>query len=132
LHAILVYGFPIILALFEWGLRVILKLETIGFIGPTFAAVGLSFLMPLTRPKKIEIKVDIPGYDNVIVTKPADQTLISFIWILILLYLFAWSSSVYISVRQPNLEVFGLPTHVTIGICAYAVSLVLVAVKEKI
>jgi len=48
-YYILIYGFPFYLIAFEALLRNLFQLDVIGFVGPTIASAGLSFLLPLTK-----------------------------------------------------------------------------------
>lgn len=130
MHAILIYGFPLILLLFEWGLRTLLSVDASAFVGPTLATAGLSFLVPLTKPKYLNIPVEFsPG---AIVISKADNNFIAVVWIFLLLYLFVWASSCYFSVKLPASMTWGLSTQFLIGISAYLVSLVMTFVKEKV
>lgn len=118
MYKILVYGFPLLLLLFEWGLRTIMKVDSSGFTGPTLAAAGLSFLMPLTKLKTRSI--DVPGGDSVLVMTRADEQLVGFIWLLVLASLFAWSLSCYFSVAYANLKAYGAPVHFLVGLVTYS------------
>lgn len=53
MYPVITYGFPIILVIFESGIRAIMKIDTTNFIGPTLASAALCFLAPLTKPKAI-------------------------------------------------------------------------------
>ena len=68
MYAVLVYFFPLILIAFEWGLRTILKIDSSGFTGPALAAAGLTFLMPLIKPKIVEIG-DAQGRNVVVASR---------------------------------------------------------------
>lgn len=129
MHSILIYGFPLILVGFEWGLRHLLKTDSIGFIGPTLAAAALTILVPLTRPKKTGLR---SGSSKNVVVNAYDQQLIPFIWLVVLASLFAWSAACYYSLQQTSIAAISMPTHIAIGLICYFVSLLLVAVKEAI
>ena len=130
MYALLIYGFPLILLLFEWGLRSLLLVDSWGFVGPTLAAAGLSFLVPLTRPKTLHVLV--PDMPNAVVTTKRDLNFVVSIWILLLLYLFIWCGACYSSLVHPFHQTFGVSTHFAIGIVAYMFSLIMSFVKEKI
>lgn len=104
--------------------------DTSGFIGPTLAAAGLSFLIPLTRTKRIDLPV--PNFPDALVTSKKDQELVGLIWLLFLASLFAWSASCYTSIRAPDDSVFGWPVHFVIGLGTYLLSLIMTFVKGKI
>ncbi|MDP4530505.1 hypothetical protein Q9252_00040 [Marinobacter salarius] len=128
MYAVLIYGFPLTLLAFEWGLRTMIGVDSSGFTGPTLAAAGLSFLMPLVKPKQKKI----PGHENYVVTTKADATLIPLLWLFVLAFLFCWSWSCYVSVKLPDHNTLGLASHLAIGSGLYIVSLILTAVKEKV
>lgn len=130
MYIILTYGFPLILLVFEWGLRTLMLVDASGFIGPTLAAAGLSFLVPLTRPKRLS--VTIANYPNAIATSKEDQQLVGFIWLLVLASLFAWSASCYASIKAPDETVIGYPIHSVIGFGTYLISLLMTFVKGRI
>jgi hypothetical protein len=129
-YAILTYGFPLILLAFEWGLRTVLVVDARAFTGPTLAAAGLSFLVPLARPKILSVQV--AGARSAIVISKGDHHLIPVVWLLVLIFLFAWSGSCYASVRYPQHTVWGVDTHLFIGLGAYLLSLVMTFIKEKV
>ena len=130
MYILLIYGFPIILLVFEWGLRYLLKVDTHGFIGPTLAAAGLSFLVPLTKPKALTIATGSSGV--VMVTPRREFEFIAFIWMLVLAYLFVWAATCVISVAHPQSTYVGYSIHSEIGAAAYVVSLAMTFLKEKI
>ncbi len=129
MYTVLTYGFPLVLLLFEWGLRAILKVDASAFIGPTLAAAALSFLMPLTRPA--EQNYGFIFNRQVVVTSRFDSNFIGFTWLLVLLCLFAWAASCYFSIITPDDRTFLFPTHATIGGTAYIASLVMSSLKER-
>lgn len=129
MHAVLTYGFPLILLLFEWGLRAGLNVDASGFMGPTLASAALSFLMPLTRPA--EKQFGIAHSRSIVITSRFDSNFIAFTWLLVFLCLFAWAASCYFSLVTPSQKTFWFSTHGTIGGAAYIVSLVMTSLKEK-
>lgn len=129
MHTVLTYGFPLVLLLFEWGLRAGLKVDASGFIGPTLAAAALSFLIPLTRPA--EQRFGTIQSRRVIVTSRFDSNFVAFTWLLVLLCLFAWAAACYFSLVTPTEKTLWFSTHVTIGGAAYIVSLVMTSFKER-
>jgi hypothetical protein len=130
MYAILIYGFPLLLLIFEWGLRTIIQVDSSGFTGPTLAAAGLSYLMPLTKPKILDIP--IPGMlGNAVVTSKADQRLVGLVWLIVLSTLFAWAASCYMSIKHPSETMAGVSAHFFIGGVTYVVSLIMTAIKER-
>lgn len=137
MYSILIYGFPLILIVFEWGLKFLLtvnlaaeSINLIEFTGPALAASALSFLMPLTRPKELSINID--GHEGVFVTSNKDSQLIGFIWLLVLCCLFSWAGSCYMSMVLPNHNIWGVSTHLVIGLSMYFLSLLMTFIKDKI
>ncbi len=129
MHAILTYGFPLILLLFEWGLRAALTVDTSGFFGPTLAAAALSYLVPLTRP--YEKQDSWARSRQVLVTSRFDASFVAFTWLLVLLCLFAWAAACYCSLVTPADKTLGVATHISIGGGAYIISLVMTSIKER-
>lgn len=130
MYQILTYGFPLILIAFEWGLKFLMSQATTSFAGPALAAAALSFLMPLTQPKKLQ--VEVPEHPNLIVTSHADNQLIGFVWLLVFAFLFCWAWTCYLSVQNPAPKLWLLDQSLAIGLIVYTSSLVLTLVKEKI
>ena len=112
---------------FEWGLKLMLDQEATSFFGPTIAAAGLSFLIPLTEPKVLSVN------GNIMTTSVNDNRLIGLLWILILISLFAWAASCYYSLKRPADLVFDLcPYHLLIGGSVYLLSIVMSYVKRRL
>lgn len=129
MQAILTYGFPLVLLLFEWGMRAALKVDASGFFGPTLAAAALSYLVPLTRP--FERRDSWVQSRRVLVTSRFDANFVALTWLLVLLCLFAWAAACYFSLVTPTDKTLGFATHTTIGGGAYIISLVMASIKEK-
>lgn len=128
MYAVVIYGFPLTLLIFEWGLRTMLSVDSRGFAGPTLAAAALSFLMPLIKPKQ----QTIPGHTDVIAISKAEARLMPIVWISVLVFLFCWTWSCYMSLKFPMDKTLGFDSHLVIGGTLYIVSLLLTAVKENI
>lgn len=128
MYAIISYGFPAILVVFEWGLRRVLQVDDTGFLGPTLATAGLTILAPLTRPKTLSVSV--PGRDDVVVISKRDHIYVGVCWLFVLGYLFVWAGTCFASIRHPSHVTMAMPTHFLVGIAAYVLSLVMVAIKE--
>jgi hypothetical protein len=104
--------------------------DTSGFTGLTLAATGLSFLVPLTKLK--ELNVSVPDKVSAVAVAKTDIQFVGFTWLMLLIFLFVWSSSCYVSIKHPDLFVFGMPAHLAIGSIAYLLSLIMTFIKEKI
>lgn len=130
MYALLTYGFPAILILFQWGLRTLLAVNAWAFIGPTLAATGLSFLVPLTRPKILNDSID--GAPGAIMISKKDNNFIPIVWFLLFCYLFAWALTCYFSLKLPTATILTIPTQIFIGLVAYVISLIATFVKERV
>ena len=131
MYKILVYGFPLILLIFEWGLRSILNVDTSGFTGPTLTAAALTMLVPLSQPKKLDMPIDNVS-KAIVISKNDSEYFIPIVWIFIFAYLFLWETSCFYSIKHPLLTIIGIPTHFFIGLITYVVSLIMVVIKEKV
>jgi hypothetical protein len=130
MHNILIYGFPVLLLIFEWGLRSVIAVDTWGFTGPSLAVAGLSFLVPLTKPK--EIDVSAPEHAGAVGVSRKDLDFIAVTWLLVLSFLFFWAWSCYASLKHPDQQFLHVSLHFAIGLATYAVSLVMTYVKELV
>ncbi|WP_417659602.1 hypothetical protein [Pseudidiomarina sp.] len=128
MHSILIYGFPIILVSFEALLRNLIDVDTFGFVGPTLAATGISFMVPLTRLKVSEVKSSL-GEKWVQVSK-RDQNYVSLVWLLLFISLFLWFWVCTLSIQSDTSKLFDFPTHVVIGATMYVIGIVLSSIKE--
>jgi len=127
-YTVLICGFPLILLSFEWGLRTIIGVDSWGFTGPTLAAAALSLLVPLAKPKVIV--GDPPAPRGTILVSSSDQAFVGIVWTLVLAFLFVWAVACFYSLRHPNDVVYGVSTHLAIGLGSYSVSLIMTVVKE--
>lgn len=127
MYSILIYGFPVILVVFESALRFILKIDTFGFLGPTLAATGITSLASAVRPKTQEITAE-DGRKFLAISK-LDNQFIAFCWLIIFCMLLAWAGSCYASNVSPDTAIWGVQIHFGIGVVAYIVSMSLVAIK---
>ena len=134
MYAVLGYGFPLLMLLFEWGFRMVLAIDASGFIGPTLAGAGLSLLIPLTQPKERSVQ-DASGKKGYFVSV-WDLRLIPIVHILIFLFLFNWVGTCYASLKYADYAMHAgpleIPLHWLLGGAAYAVSLLCILIKEKI
>jgi hypothetical protein len=135
MYLIITYGFPVILIVFELGIRLTMKVDTSTFIGPTLASAALCFLAPLTKPKEISGVAMSNSSGEHITIKKIDNEFIGFTWLLIFVALFAWAACCVFSNQEPNLNLFTfydheVKVHFFIGIVAYFVSLAMTGIKE--
>jgi len=128
MQSVIIYGFPIILVSFEWLLRTLIGVDTFGFIGPTLAATGISFMVPLTKLKEQEI--DSNEGERWIRVSKRDKNFVSFIWLALFVALFLWFWVCTLSLQSISSTTFGFPSHVLVGAMMYLVSIAFCAVKE--
>ena len=130
MHSIIVYGFPMILVSFEALLRNLIHVDTFGFIGPTLAATGISFIVPLTKLKVSEVESSL-GEKWVQIPK-RDQSFVNLIWLLLFVSLFLWFWVCTLSIQNSTDMLLNFPTHVVIGALMYVISIILSTIKEVI
>jgi hypothetical protein len=133
-NTVLELAFPLILLLFEWGLKRVLAVDTREFIGPTLAATGLSFLVPLTKPKKSYVAVDVGKFATV--RAKWDEDFIPITLLFIFLFFFVWLASCYVSLKYPYLAVvfrsYSMSLQIVLGALAYFISLVMTGIKKAL
>lgn len=129
MYSVLIYGFPIILVLFETALRYAFSLDTYGFLGPTLAAAAITSLVGNVKPKTQEIPN--PGGKPYLSISKRDNQFVAFSLFVLFIMLIAWLASCYLSSVSsvPVNEIFGLQAHFFIGLASYTISMVLVAIK---
>jgi hypothetical protein len=131
MYQILIYGFPLILVAFEWGLKFLMNNENnTNFAGPALAAAALTFLVPLTKPKILE--VSIPNHPNAFVTTTGDKNLVGLVWLLVFFFLFGWAGTCYLSVQSPQSKLWLIDVPLVIGLAGYIISLLLTFLKERV
>ncbi len=134
-YNILSYGFPIYLIGVEMLFRFVTGVDTSSFIGPTIAAAGITFLIPLTVPKPVTLPIEsqtlvIPdGYELV---SSRDSEFIKFTWIFILIGTLIWMSACTVSLRYPDWDLWVFPGHLCVGIVNYVISLLFSWIKAFI
>ncbi|ROM90618.1 hypothetical protein [Pseudomonas brassicacearum] len=136
MYLIITYGFPVILILFELGIRAVIKIDTSDFIGPALASAALCFLAPLTKPKEIS-GLQLEGTSGHITIKKVDSNFIGFTWLMIMGALGAWGACCVIANKNPGdhsylVYNYGVGLPLIVGIIAYLVSLIMTVVKERI
>ena len=129
MYSILIYGFPLILVLFEMGLRHVLSMDTFGFLGPTLSAAAITSLVGNVKPKTIEV-VDAEGKKHLAVNK-LDNQVVAASWLVLFFMLFAWAASCYVSSisSYDAIKFKGIELQFLIGAFTYVFSLAMVAVK---
>lgn len=131
---VLIYGFPFFLLLIEALFRAALKLDTHAFMGPTIAAVGVGFLLPLIIPKPRQfslsesVREEIAEH-GITIIPTAEQRLIDVVWIFIFLLTSSWVGSLYVSSTQPDLLWFDMKAYLILGFVNYFVGVLFCELK---
>ena len=137
IQAALIYGFPLYIVLIELLVRAFLAIDTQAFVGPSLAAVGLGFLVPLLhlkdRASEYGEAVDKEAQEKeaILVTKKDLDFLMVVIAILLLL-LVLWVVSLVLSVQDPIPRLGIIPIPYLSGVPSYIIGIVLSVVKESI
>ena len=136
MYLIITYGFPVILILFELGIRAVIKTDTSDFIGPALASAALCFLAPLTKPKEIA-GLQLEGTVGHITIKKIDSNFIGFTWLMIIGAFGAWGACCVIANKNPGefaykVYSYGIGWPLIVGSFAYLASLVMTYVKERL
>ena len=134
---ILTWGFPFYLVILEMIFRAVSGLDTTIFIGSAIATAGLSFMIPLTRPKNAYDLVDDSIAKLILesgadVVSSRDQQLIPLIWISILVGFLIWFFASHIALTEPTSKIFFMPKHMAIGLINYLLAAIFTAIKRKI
>lgn len=136
-QTILTWGFPFYLVILEMIFREVSGLNTTAFIGSAIATAGLSFLIPLTRPKdardlfNISIARIILENGGTVVSK-RDQQLIPIVWISILMGFLVWFFASYVALKEPDARYLYIPKHMAIGLINYLLAAAFTAIKRVI
>lgn len=103
-------------------------------MGPTLAAAGVSFLVPLIKPKWEYSAVDVGKLARA--RAVWDEDFIPIVHVFILLFLFAWLATCYVSLELSNVVVTvgssNIPLQIVLGVLLYFISLVFTGMKEKL
>ena len=135
-QTILIWGFPFYLIALEMIFKGISGLDVSSFIGPAIATAGLSFMLPLTKPKghsllfSNEVLETIKNNGAEIVNIK-DQKLIPFIWISILCGFIIWFWTSSLSSGKPDSMFYFVPLHLAVGLINYCIAAMLTVMKER-
>lgn len=134
---ILIYGFPFFLLLLEWLLRSALQIDSLSFMGPTLAATGAGFLLPLIIPKsrdwpisdeeREELKRSGFEISHIKETKLMD-------WVLLFVFVLTgvWLYCLWLSSNTNTVYWLGVPNHIVLGLVGYFIGVVFSAMKEAV
>ena len=136
-HAILIWGFPFYLILVEIFFRSVSQLDTTGFIGPAIATSGLSFLMPLTKPKEgtpllTSSTIQTLKRHGLEAVPRSDQRFVPVVWATILAGFLVWLWSCSVSLTSPDARIWFVQKHVAIGMINYLAAAICAAIKVNL
>lgn len=118
------------MVMFEIILRAITGLDTSAFIGPTLAAAGLTRLIALIKPKKVE-SIAENLENNHLLVDAYDSGVINVVWTLILLGLLVWYWTCYIALKQPDRTMIGVQFSLLIGSINFLVAIIMTGIKGR-
>ena len=135
--------FPFFMMFVEWLLKVSSQTGegtgTVDFFGPSLAAAGVGFLVPLTTPKPAKLLVDIDQVEmdklaaaGITLRLKRDDSFSQFIWVAILIFLIVWMGSLQLSANYASASFLSLPIHIWLGLFNYFIGVILACVKEVI
>jgi len=134
-YNLIIFGFPVYLIIFEILFRTVSNLNTSTFIGPTLAATGLSFLLPLIRPKRVDLSFDDEEEfkkKGLIIKNAYDEKLIPVVYAFILVGILIWYWSCATSFLHPKDTLWFFPKHLIIGLINYFLGILFTTIKEII
>ena len=136
-QVILNWGFPFYLIVLELLFRGVSGLDTSSFIGPAIATAGLSFLLPLTKPKALSESLHgrtlaLVKSNGGVVVNSNDQNFLPFIWLAILIGFLVWFWASQVALTAPSSTFFSIPAHVAIGFINYLMAAILSAIKGRL
>jgi hypothetical protein len=133
LKRVLAYGFAFFLLLLEWVFRKLANLNSHEFIGPTLAAAGVGFLVPLISPKTVvptlpeEAKKQLDGY---YIIPKKQQRLVEITLLFLFLLIASWVYDLYL-VCKPTSGLLGI-SPISLGLVTYLAAVVLAEIKESV
>jgi hypothetical protein len=131
---ILVYGTPVYLYLLEVLLRTLASVKMESVAGPTIAAAGIGFLIPLFQLKQAQIdpklqkQIDSNKF-KVIAQK--DDSLLALITLSFVLSLAAWMYSLFLVIKPLTDEAQSSLLSIAIGSLVFIVSIALSEIKDR-
>jgi hypothetical protein len=134
---ILIYGFPFFLIAIEHVLRTALHLDSKTFIGPTLAAVGVSFLLSLIVPKNREsglsqeTQAEIKRKGIILISKN-EQIYIDLVWVFIFTLTASWAYCLYTSSATPDDTWLKIPAYHVLGFSNYFIGVLFSEIKEVV
>ena len=135
LYRFVAYFFPFILIAIEYVLRLALKTDTAGFVGPTLATAAAGLMVPALALKSKERAL---GADlqrelaklKVIVRSPAEERLAALCLLFLLILIAVWVWTLLLAEQKDAVTILWLDRPVFIGLTAYTFAVVVAEIKE--
>lgn len=130
-----IYIFPICLLLIEWILRSTSSLDTKNFIGPTFAAVGVGYVVPLTVTKQRNLPqniVDVLKQAGLSARPLSEVHFISFCWVFTLIFTALWVWTLFLASKFPDIYWWWFPTSYYPGFVNFLGGFLLSEIREVV
>jgi len=133
--------FPFFMMFVEWLFKITSQTGTgtgaIDFFGPSLAAAGVGFLVPLTTPKPIAAIVHLDAAQmkqladaGFTLRNKQDEVFCQFVWVAILIFLGVWMGSLQISAHYSGAMFLTLPLHIWLGLFNYFIGVIFTCIKE--
>ncbi|MBT9502323.1 MAG: hypothetical protein IV092_13815 [Burkholderiaceae bacterium] len=135
MYRLLAYFFPFILIAIEYGLRLALKTDTAGFVGPTLATAAAGLLVPAlalkskTATLSPELQKELKNL-KATVRSTTDERLAALSLLLLLAFIAAWVWALLLAERKDTVTILLLDRPVFIGLLCYMVAIVVAELKE--
>ena len=144
-YKIVLWVFPFYLIIMEYIFRSVNHQNPSGFIGPAIALVGLTFLVPLLKPRGVDR--EHPGYKKLVeilknheeslkeseleLTDSYDDTLIEVVLVCIGICTLIWLFSMRVAENELSRKgQLHVPTHVLLGFVNFLISAILTTIKD--
>lgn len=135
MYRLVAYFFPFILIAIEYVLRLALKTDTAGFVGPTLATAAAGLLVPALALKSKasglspELQKELKNL-KATVRSTADERLAALCLLLLLILIAVWVWTLLLAERKDPITILSLDRPVFIGLAAYMVAVVIAEIKE--
>lgn len=135
MHRLLAYLLPFILIAIEYVLRLALKTDTAGFVGPTLATAAAGQLVPaITLKSKVgNLSPDLQqevGKLKITVRSRSDELIANVSLVLLLGCVAAWTWTLVLAEQKDAMTIFTIGRPVFIGMVCYFVAVLVSEVKE--
>jgi hypothetical protein len=120
------YGMPLYLIVIEVASRHFLAGEAVNYAlsGPTVAVAGLSLMLPISIPKRVETPQNLPP--NYTAVDKSDQRLIEIAMIAFFVLIAAWVLSIYLAYDN-QMSILAI----IIGSLIYAIGIIFTELKNS-